>query len=71
MNSRSKPPPGCYRKRLCMTCKAKLMAEGYLVISEPGFPQHADCERCRKRGVLTSVNRYTLSAKGRRDRGLN
>ena len=71
MNSRSKPPSGCYRKRLCMKCKVGRQAEGYLVNDEAGTLGHGTCEACGKRDVLSAVYRYTLSAKERKARGID
>lgn len=67
------PPPGCYRKRLCLKCKVDLLSDGYIVRAErPAvMPGHGTCERCGKKNVLSAIYRYTLSAKGRRERGLS
>ena len=66
----SNPPPGCYRRRLCLNCKVQRQVEGYLLNDEKHTLGRGTCEACGKRDVLSAVYRYTLSARARRERGL-
>ncbi len=52
------PPPGAYRKRLCLACIADLSARGYLTRTEDGAARGV-CERCRREMPVTLTVRYT------------
>lgn len=63
-------PEGCFRRRLCIDCKADLEADGYLTHPERDTMRRGDCERCGRMKSVTAVYRYTLSWRERKRRGL-
>ena len=57
-HSKTVPPPGAYRQRLCLACLSDLSARGYLTRTEDGAAR-GTCERCRRENGVTVMARYT------------
>lgn len=59
------PPPGAFRKRLCLPCADKLERSGYLTNPEKDSAARGICELCKQAKTVTRVYRYTLSCETR------
>lgn len=62
-------PEGCYRHRVCGTCRENLEATGYLTHEEAMTQRRGTCDICG-RSAITEIIRYTLSLRARKKRGL-